>query len=387
MRPSLLPNLRPLWRDTHTVQLGTDPARAVILEFEDLASIRVLDLLDGSRTDAEVLDDASALGVTNADTLTVLDALRAAGLLVDIGSLVPAGLPEPVRSRLMVESAALVDHQQAAVTARTVTLPGTTRTAGSAMAGTTRMAGPATAGATAVPGTTALVGTTAVTARMAGAESRARTPADAIRRRQAAKVLVTGSEPLVAPIAIALAGAGVGHVHPSVDGCSRPTGVLSAISAAAPGTLVTSLRAGAATMIVRVGVRAPAVPAGRGRRAAVLDVTVRDGVVLVGPLVRPAGSPCGRCLELHRRDRDPAWPVLASQLATAQLGMDACALTTALSGAAFAADEVLAYLDGRGPRTDGAAVELRRPGEIRRRSWPPHPRCDCRRRRPQCNTG
>jgi bacteriocin biosynthesis cyclodehydratase domain-containing protein len=245
----------------------------------------------------------------------------------------------------------------------------------------------ATTAQTADSAVTARIADPAAIARIAGAGTRARTPAEAILRRSVAKVLVTGSEPLVAPIAIALAGAGVGHVYPSVDGQPRVAGLLSAMAKAAPGTVVTKLRAGAATMIVRVGVRAPAVPAGRGRRAAVLDVTVRDGIVLIGPLVRPTGSPCGRCLELHRRDRDPAWPALAAQLVTAGVGADGCPLATVLSSAAFAADEVLAYLDGRRTRTDGASVELRRPGDLRRRSWPPHPRCDCRRQRPKCDSG
>jgi bacteriocin biosynthesis cyclodehydratase domain-containing protein len=114
----------------------------------------------------------------------------------------------------------------------------------------------------------------------------------------------------------------------------------------------------------------------------VLTAGIRDGVVLVGPLVRPGGSPCWHCLELHRNDRDPAWPVIAAQLATAGDGGGTCALTTAIAAAAYAAEEVLSYVDGRSWHTDGAAVEIDRPGEIRRRSWTAHPRCGCQRRRP-----
>ena len=48
MRLTLLPNLRLLWRDPRTLQFGTDPTRAVVLEFSDPVAARVLDLLDGS---------------------------------------------------------------------------------------------------------------------------------------------------------------------------------------------------------------------------------------------------------------------------------------------------------------------------------------------------
>src|SRR6516165_8762324 len=45
-----------------------------------------------------------------------------------------------------------------------------------------------------------------------------------------------------------------------------------------------------------------------------LPVRVRDGTGLVGPLVIPGVTSCLRCADLHRSDRDAAWPVVASQL-------------------------------------------------------------------------
>ena len=59
--------------------------------------------------------------------------------------------------------------------------------------------------------------------------------------------------------------------------------------------------------MVRVGSRPGTALATRGvreRGAPRLDVYLRDGVVVVGPLVLPDASPCGQCLELHRRDRE-----------------------------------------------------------------------------------
>ena len=45
-----------------------------------------------------------------------------------------------------------------------------------------------------------------------------------------------------------------------------------------------------------------------------LPVRVRDGTGLVGPLVIPGATSCLRCADLHRSDRDAAWPALAAQL-------------------------------------------------------------------------
>ncbi len=46
-----------------------------------------------------------------------------------------------------------------------------------------------------------------------------------------------------------------------------------------------------------------------------LAVVFDDTGARVGPLVEPGDGPCLRCLDLGRRDADPAWPVIAAQLA------------------------------------------------------------------------
>jgi bacteriocin biosynthesis cyclodehydratase domain-containing protein len=216
-------------------------------------------------------------------------------------------------------------------------------------------------------------------------------------------VLVAGDGPLVAPLATALAGAGVGHLEPVVEGTATPADVAvgglgcddvrapralatsTAITRHAPWADVSLARSDHVDFLVRVGDRRLDALARRGmrlHRLPRLEVHVRLGTVLVGPLVRPSRSPCRGCLDLHRQDRDPAWPALAAQLATAPNGVgEPCSLTTAMAGAAFAADEVLSYLDGAAVRTEAAIVEIARPGEFRRRVWGAHPRCDCRRRR------
>jgi bacteriocin biosynthesis cyclodehydratase domain-containing protein len=447
MRPTLLPNLRRLWRDERTVQLGTDPASAIILELHRPELARVLDLLDGSHTEQALLTTADALGLDEEDVLDLVRALQAVGLVVGAHALLPSGLPATVHSRLSVEAAAIALRLRNEPTGSRTSWrgggagDGRRREPDDALeatdgghgndAGEDRAAGegsggqggdpggePGSSGAGGGQGTGH--GTGPGGERTSGAgrgQSRLgsgpggarRSPADVLRRRCAARVIVAGDGPLVAPLAAVLASSGVGHVDPVVDGVtgvadvlvgglssddvrsSRAIATATAIVRFAPGADVSSVRADNVDFVVRVGDRQPPALARRGVRLNSLprlEVTVRLGTVLVGPLVRPSGSPCRRCLDLHRRDRDPAWPVLAAQLATAPPGDgEPCALTTALAGAAFAADEVLAFLDGAAGRTEAAIVEIPRAGEFRRREWAAHPRCDCRRRRRNAPTG
>jgi bacteriocin biosynthesis cyclodehydratase domain-containing protein len=346
MRPTLVPNLRRLWRDAQTLQIGSDPDRAVVLRLSRPAASRALDLLDGSATTAGLLAGAADLGLAELDVQEIVDLLRRLGLVLGAHELTPSALPEGVRRRLRIEAAAIALRQRS----RDPTL----------------------------------------------------TPAEILRRRAEACVLVAGDGPLVAPVAATLAAAGVGHIDPALDGPTRLGDVLvggfgaddvrrpraiaaaAAVTRAAPGTDLSAARARRVSFVVQFGVR-PSAPLGargvRLRQVPLLEVGIRLGTVVVGPLVRPYASPCRTCLDLHRRDRDPAWPALKAQLATAPTGdEEPCAHTTALAGAAFAAEEVLAYLDGAQTRTEAAIVEISRAGEAKRRTWAAHPRCDCLRR-------
>lgn len=362
-RPTLLPHLRPLWRDRHTLQLGTDPDRAVVVEFAQPAAARILSLVDGTRTERAVFADAAALGIASDDVTAVLVALRQAGVLIGAHALVPRGLPQAQRRRLAGEAAALAMRR----------IP---------------------ADGTAPSGE--------------GSATRGATPAQLLRRRAAGHVLVTGQPRLSASIAAGLAAAGVGHVFVRTPGpvstddvtpgglsaadVGRPAAeaALDVVARAAPDVDTSPLRVDEATFLVRVGFdptpAALAAQAYARRRLPHLAVTVRDGAVVVGPFVPPAGSPCLACLDLHRGDRDPAWRALAAQLATGPAPAQACATATTLIGVGYAVAEVLAYLDGGSPRTRGATIEIDGAGAERRRRWPTHPRCDClhgRRSRPR----
>jgi hypothetical protein len=111
-----------------------------------------------------------------------------------------------------------------------------------------------------------------------------------------------------------------------------------------------------------------------------LSVVIREDDILVGPLVRPGTGPCLRCLDLHRGDRDPAWPSVLAQLlspASGTLQPEETAASTLAAG--LVTLQVLAHLDGIvEPATAGATLEIELPdGLIARRSWPAHPGCGC----------
>jgi bacteriocin biosynthesis cyclodehydratase domain-containing protein len=114
-----------------------------------------------------------------------------------------------------------------------------------------------------------------------------------------------------------------------------------------------------------------------------LPVRIRDGVGLIGPLVLPGVTSCLNCADLHRGDRDAAWPALASQL---QGAVGTADRATVLATAAVALDQVNRVIDAvhgnqRGnepPPTLNATLEFdvgTRTTVVRR--WTRHPRCSC----------
>lgn len=110
-----------------------------------------------------------------------------------------------------------------------------------------------------------------------------------------------------------------------------------------------------------------------------LSVVVRERGLVVGPLVVPGEVACLRCLDLHRTDRDPAWPRVLAQLVTPRAARAAEESVSAVLGASLAALQVLAHVDGRiRPPALGATLEVELPdGLASRRPWPPHPSCGC----------
>jgi hypothetical protein len=95
--------------------------------------------------------------------------------------------------------------------------------------------------------------------------------------------------------------------------------------------------------------------------------------------VLPGRTGCLRCADLHRADRDPAWPVVAAQLAGVRRRREEPSdVVLATLAAALGARQCLDLLDGREPAAAGASLELSLTDwRLRRRGWPPHRRCDC----------
>ena len=96
---------------------------------------------------------------------------------------------------------------------------------------------------------------------------------------------------------------------------------------------------------------------------------------VVGPFVLPGRTPCLGCLDRVRRDADPAWPGLLTQLCRLPVPvlpmLAAWAASTAVVQiACWAADGV--------PGTAGSTVELTASDyQLRVRPWPMHPSCGC----------
>jgi hypothetical protein len=217
----------------------------------------------------------------------------------------------------------------------------------------------------------------------------------AARARRAVEVRGDGRVALA--LAAVLAAAGVGEVRavggrPVLPGDLAPGGAAlddvggtpaRAVAAAAGRVGARRREPGAASadLVVLVGVAvADSVAAQELMAGDVphLAVVVRERDLVVGPLVVPGDGPCLRCLDLHRADRDPAWPRVLAQL-LARPAPVAGETASSLLAASLAALQVLAHLDGGvRPAAVGATLEIELPGGlVSRRPWPVHPSCGC----------
>jgi hypothetical protein len=201
--------------------------------------------------------------------------------------------------------------------------------------------------------------------------------------RDRREVQVVGTGRLAGELAQTLMAAGVGRVRellaPPPSWPSAGRGDATGRAPRAP-DLVVLVRAAAADSVAAERLLAADVPH--------LSVVVRETGLMVGPLVLPGGGPCLRCLDLHRTDRDPAWPRLLAQLPGRATAADAGETASSRLGAALAALQVLAHLDAltateRGsspalPAAVGATLEVDLPdGLVSRRAWSVHPVCGC----------
>jgi hypothetical protein len=361
VRPALKQGLIPVWRDRDTLQVGIDPRRAVALTGLGGAAW-LLSLLDGSRDRAQVIAAAVDRGLPAGLADRVLTLLAAAGALDDYPAGTLRALTQAERARLAPELAdASLAH-----------------------------------------------GDTDGGARI-------------LARRQAARIHVCGPGPITPAITAILTRAGVAEaiststwpVRPPSGDPAKPDSLLPGRRAASPGgRAVQDERRPARTGRQPLTIPPRQAPVA-GRRARVLlagreprpDLVVLVGVPdpqvgerlmadglphlaaaggeaigIVGPLVVPGRTACLRCLDLTRAELDPAWPLILAQLAGRQADPPACGAVLTASVAAQAAAQALLFVDrpGRaGPAWNGT-LELEMPGwQWRRRTWPPHPDCNC----------
>lgn len=115
-----------------------------------------------------------------------------------------------------------------------------------------------------------------------------------------------------------------------------------------------------------------------------LPVRVRDGAGLIGPLVIPGVTSCLRCADLHRSDRDEAWPAVAAQLRDTVGSADRATVLATAALALNQVDRVIAAVrDGvepdrapQPPSTLDTTLEFDvNTGSTVARRWSRHPRC------------
>ena len=293
----------------------------------------MISLLDGSRDRDQVLAAARDRGIPAETADRVLTLLAAGGALDDF----PAGtlrvLPQPLRARLAAELA-------------TVSL-----------------------------------------ARQDG-DGGART----LVRRRAAYIHIRGAGRIAAAIASILVTAGVGDVSGGIapePEPPRPDPEPAAQTVIARTPPRPNRRTGAATppgqalpdLTVLVGQPDPELSAAlMGDRTPHLVASASEAIGIVGPMVVPGRTACLRCLDLHRTDRDAAWPLILAQLAGRQPIPLACDAPLAAAVAAQTAFQALAFVDNAAApdAVTNGTLELVLPAwQWRRRTWPPHQRCSC----------
>lgn len=117
-------------------------------------------------------------------------------------------------------------------------------------------------------------------------------------------------------------------------------------------------------------------------RHLVLRLSERHAVV--GPFVTPGETACLRCIDAHHADVDPAWPLLVSQQAAASAREredtvpEPVDSVLAALAAAWAARELVSAADGRPPVTESSTIRLDpHLTAVETHTWPRHPACGC----------
>lgn len=107
-----------------------------------------------------------------------------------------------------------------------------------------------------------------------------------------------------------------------------------------------------------------------------LSIVFTDTGVLIGPIVEPGTGPCLTCVEHHHRDRDAAWPAIASQLLgrTSAVERGPIGAEAAACAVRMLVDRVLSGVPG-GPTA--TVVRIDDDGTRTEQLVERHPQCAC----------
>jgi hypothetical protein len=325
-RPCLKSHVQPLRRGPGSLQLGLCPGEGMVLDGLSVAEIAVVEGLDGSLDITSLYAVSAAAGVTSGRLSALIAALTEHHLLVDITTdracLSP--IDEPRRRLLRPDASAV-----------------------------------------------------------AAAYGLAGDGYDHVTARSTQHVVISGEGDLPCALADLLRVGGIGRVSMGRNAVNmldlelrghRGGGARSANGS--------RLKLPDLVVLVATGaIRPDAGEPWLRRGIPHLPLVVQGHRVQVGPLIAGGYGPCLSCLDLHRRDRDRAWPALLSQLAPrGPLLPDPpvrleSTLTAMTAGAA--AMIVNTCLDGQ-PVPGGLSLELSLPWPtIQNRRWFPHPLCGC----------
>ena len=327
MRPTLRPGLVIAWRSPTALQLGLDDPHPVVLSGLSPAGRSVLDLMDGTRTVDQIASQLPSVDPEQVrDVVSRLDSI---GALIDAG-LWPGGRGQPARRReqllpdLLATAPADPDRWWTALATTQVTVVGASRLGG-------------------------------VIARALSESGIGSVSVDDHR-------LVTADD------------VSLGGFSTSDIGTSR-----SDLLRAHPGPPRSGRRR---TMLRELKVLTDAVDldehatdlTSRGLPYLVVTCLERSGTI--GPLVDPGTTACHFCVELHRRDADPAWPDLWRQRTWSPSPV-ALASTVAVTAHLAAAQVVSWALGEPTPAASGVLTVDGRRGTSIRQPLGPHPECGC----------
>lgn len=401
MRPRVTPALRRILRDERTLQLGVHPARAVLLTGLTDPVRQWIGGLDGSRDLKQVLRAAEAAGLEESRATALLDGLTARGAVHDVTATAPIlpGLSLAERDRLEPD----IDALDLAATGPTGGLAALRQR----MRAKVRVYGAARVGAQIVT----------LLASCGVGEIRVIDPAP-VRPRDLTPGGLTWQEIGLtrqegAATAARRLTSGIPAPHPDPPAARTPPAVEQAEQRRSPRRREGGRRAGPVaspppppgTPSVRVIAGAPYLsdgthrpdlvilaPAGPLDRVLVNELmelgiphllaSAFEGHGSVGPFVVPGRTACLHCLDLTRRDGDPAWPVVTALLGGYPPGEIACDTTLATLVAATAVGQALACLDGHEPAVTNSTFDVTPDWGWGRSPWHPHPECRCMRNNP-----